>query len=390
MVVFNDYTLDPRVRREAEALIERGHTVDCVCLCRERITQLRGVRLFYPSRKRYRGSNLFWLLLGYVRFFGYALFKVTIRHLREPYDVLQVHTMPDFLIFTAVIPKLLGAKVVLDMHDLMPEVYVAKYGSRHWKWMVPVLRWIERASVAFADRAIAVHKPHLDIIVEHGNPREKFSIVLNAPDHRIFVRQARPRARGREFRLIYHGTTPRRAGLDIAIRAVERARRHIPNLRLQIVGRSESLKSILALVNELELADCVQFSPCVPVEELPGIIGQADVGIVPYTADVFTQYVLPTKLLEYAALGIPAIVSRLRTVEAYFDARMVAYVEPGNVDELAEKIVLLYRNPDIAARLSAHAARFADSHTWRQQRETYYKLMDSLLPARPVLAKAKG
>ena len=50
--------------------------------------------------------------------------------------------MPDFLIFTAVIPKLLGAKVVLDMHDLMPEVYMAKYGPRHWKWMVPVLRWL--------------------------------------------------------------------------------------------------------------------------------------------------------------------------------------------------------------------------------------------------------
>jgi glycosyltransferase involved in cell wall biosynthesis len=390
MVVFNDYTLDPRVRREAEALIERGDTVDCVCLCRERIKQLRGVRLFYPPRQRYRGSNFFWLLLGYVRFFWYALFNVTIGHLRERYDVVQAHTMPDFLIFTAVIPKLLGAKVVLDMHDLMPEVYVAKYGPRHWKWMVPVLKWIERGSVAFADRAIAVHKPHLDILVEHGNPREKFSIVLNAPDHRIFVRQAHQRARGGEFRLIYHGSTPRRAGLDIAIRAVERARQHIPNLRLHIVGRSESLESILALVNELDLADCVQFSPCVPVEELPGIIGQADVGIVPYTADAFTQYVLPTKLLEYAAIGIPSIVSRLRTVEAYFDSHTVMYFEPGNVEELAEKIVLLYRNPDFAALLAERATRFANSHNWHQQRETYYELMDSLLPERPVIAKAKG
>src|SRR5262249_22204496 len=241
------------------------------------------------------------------------------------------------LIFTAIIPKLLGAKVVLDMHDLMPEVYVAKYGAGHWKWMVPVLRWIERASIAFADRAIAVHKPHLDIIVEHGNPREKFAIVLNAPDHRIFVRRARPRQRGNEFRLIYHGTTPRRGGLDIAIQAVERARRQIPNIRLHVVGKSESLQPIVALVNQLNMADCVTFSPCVPVEELPGIIGQADVGIVPYMADAFTQYVLPTKLLEYAALGVPAIVSRLRTVETYFDSHMVAFFEPGNVDELAEK-----------------------------------------------------
>jgi glycosyltransferase involved in cell wall biosynthesis len=144
------------------------------------------------------------------------------------------------------------------------------------------------------------------------------------------------------------------------------------------------------LTKELNISDCVEFTPTVPVDQLPDIIGQADAGLVPYMADAFTQYVLPVKLLEYAAIGLPAIVSRLRTVEEYFDSRMVAYFTPGNVEELAEKIVLLHRNPDLAAQIAAHAARFTKTCNWPQQREIYYGLIDSLLGMSPVSFKAKG
>jgi glycosyltransferase involved in cell wall biosynthesis len=388
MVVFNNYVSDPRVRREAEALIERGDTVDCICLCPENITKLNGVRLFYVSGSRYKGANPFRLIAGYILFFLYAFFKVSIQHLRAPYDVVQAHTMPDFLIFTALVPKMLGAKLVLDMHDLMPEVYVAKFGPGSSKLMLRLIYWVERLSVNFADKAIAVHKPHLDILVKHGNPRAKFSIVLNVPDHRIFTRRPRTESNDGKFRLIYHGTIPKRAGLEMTLRALARARKSIPNLHFEIIGSGEGVDAMLRLAKELKLEDCVELTETVRVEKLPAMIVQADVGIVPYTADAFTQYVLPTKLLEYAALGVPAIVSRLPTVEAYFDSDMVAYFEPGNEIELAEQIVRLYRNPQLAAELAVNATRFTEENNWPQQREIYYRLVDSLLPVRPFCVNA--
>jgi glycosyltransferase involved in cell wall biosynthesis len=387
MVVFNGYVSDSRVRREAEALVERGDSVDCICLSPRKTTHLAGVRLFSLASAKYYGANRLFLLMRYVQFFCYAFVKLSIEHLRNPYDIVQAHTMPDFLIFTAVIPKLLGAKLVLDMHDLMPELYVAKYGRSRSKWLVAFIKWMEKRSVAFADRAIAVHKPHLDVIVEHGNPRAKFSLLLNVPDDRIFTRRTRPKPREKEFRLLYHGTIPKRAGLDVALRAVARARREVPNLRFQILGRGECANDLRALANELNLTDCVEWTGGVPVEKLPAIINRADVGVVPYTADAFTRYVLPTKLMEYVATGLPAIVSRLPSVEAYFDPEMVAYFEPGNDAELAAQIVKLYRNPELAERYASNAERFTEIYNWPQQKQVYFRLVDSLVPSQRFAVK---
>lgn len=388
MVLFNDYVMDPRVRREAEALIERGDSVDCVCLSEKGINELNGVRLFFLSGAKYRGTNSLMLFVRYIQFFCYAFFKISYEHLRKPYDIVQAHTMPDFLMFTALVPKILGAKLVLDIHDLMPELYVSKYGSSRSTWMFAFFRWIEKRSVAFADRAIAVHRPHLDVLVEHGNPRAKFSVLLNVPDHRVFTRQARIKPRGDDFILLYHGTIPRRAGLHVALRALVRVREEIPNVRFRILGRGESMEELRVLAAQLNVSDIVDWIPTVPIEELPAIIKEADIGIVPYTADAFTRYVLPTKLLEYVAIGVPTVVSRLASVEAYFDSSMVAYFEPGNDVELAEQILNLYRNPELGARLASRAFDFTNTYNWAQQRQVYFGLIDSLLPARRFLVNA--
>jgi glycosyltransferase involved in cell wall biosynthesis len=390
MVVFNNYVMDPRVRREAEALAERGDSVDCVCLSQGDVKELNGVRLFYLTARKYRGNSLLFLLLQYIQFFCYAFIKISIEHLRKPYHIVQAHTMPDFLIFAGLIPKLLGAKLVLDLHDLMPELYIAKWGSDRRTWMITFITWIEKRSVAFADRTIAVSKPHLDALVAHGNPREKFSIVLNVPDHRIFTRRKRVNTNEGRFTLFYHGLVPKRAGLDVALRALIRVREEIPGVRLKIRGHGECVEELRALTEEMGLAQIVEWLPVVPIEQLPSIFAEVDVGVVPYTVDAFTRYVLPTKLLEYAATGVPALVTCLPAVEAYFDSGMVAYFESGNDLDLAEKILTLYRNPALRQQMALRALHFTQKYNWPQQRQVYFGLIDSLVSDRRVLVKANS
>ena len=390
MVLFNNYVMDPRVRREAEALAERGDSVDCVCLGQGHLKELNGVTLFYLTSIKYRGNSLFFLLLQYIRFFCYAFIKISIEHLRKPYQIVQAHTMPDFLIFAGLVPKLLGAKLVLDLHDLMPELYISKWGSDRSTWMITFIKWMEKRSVAFADRTIAVSKPHLDALVSHGNPREKFSIVLNVPDHRIFTRRKRVKTGKGRFTLFYHGTVPKRAGLDVALRALARVREEIPGVRLKIRGHGESVKEFRALTAEMGLAEIVEWLPVVPIEQLPSIFAEVDVGVVPYVVDAFTRYVLPTKLLEYAATGVPTLITRLPAVEAYFDSSMVAYFESGNDLDLAEQILNLYRNPGVREQMAVRALRFTEKHNWSNQRQVYFGLIDSLLPNRRALVKANS
>ena len=392
MVVFNEYSSDPRVRREAESLAERGDTVDCICLQDpgDKTRRLRGVTL-YAITGKYRGLKRIGHLAAYFRFFCFAFLKITLLHLRRPYEIVQVHTMPDFLVFTTLVPKLLGAKIILDIHDLMPELYMAKFGGTYRDWMVRCIVWMEKRSVAFADRTIAVHEPHLNILVRHGNPREKFSVLLNVPDHRIFVRPALVPSKSARFRLVYHGTVPDRdrAGLALALRAIARVRSEIPGLEFRIIGDGNGMDRLRSLAEELNLADCIEFIPAVPVEQLPPMLDGAAAGIVPYAADTFTHHVLPTKLLEYAALRIPAIVSRLRAIEHHFDDEMVGYFEPGNETELADQILSFYRNPEMATGLASKASQFTDRYQWQQHREVYFRLIDSLAPSSPhVLSNA--
>jgi glycosyltransferase involved in cell wall biosynthesis len=382
MVAYTHYPTDSRVRREAEALAERGDTVDFICLGSENDKKseiYNGVRLIKICLNRYRGSNPIMYMASYLQFFFAAAFKLTRLQLKNHYQLIQVHTMPDFMVFTALIPKLLGAKVLLDVHDLMPELYKSKFKFADSHPLIRFITLIERLSIAFADRALAVHKPHLEALCSHGNPSGKFGILLNLPDMKIFSKRF-PKPKKSNFELVYHGTVSKRHGLEIAIRAVAVLKGKIPRLKLKIIGDGDDIPRLIKLVNELNLHEYVEISKgMLPLEELVPKIQEADVGIVPILFDDFTKYMLPVKLLEYVALKKPVICSRTETIKAYFDDSMVQYFSPGNIDELADRIYFLYKNAHRRAELSANADKFNKKYNWASQKKTYYQIIDKLI-----------
>ena len=386
MVAYTHYQTDSRVRREAEALVERGDTVDFICLDNgnEKNPEFyHGVRLLKVPIGRYRGSDATMYLASYLQFFLAASIKLAKLQLKNSYQVIQVHTMPDFMVFVAIIPKLLGAKILIDVHDLMPELYQSKFGFTEEHLFIRFITWIERLSIGFANRAIAVHKPHFEALCLHGNPSEKFILVHNLADMKIFARETDRQIRNESsFELIYHGTVSKRHGLDVAVRAVSALHGKIEGLKLSIIGDGDDIPHINALVKELNVGDLVHISQgMIPLDEVVCQIRSADVGIVPILYNNFTKYMLPVKLLEYVAVGKPVICSRTETIETYFDDSMVQYFSPGNVTELAENILFLYQNPDRRSELIENANQFNRAYNWEKQKLDYYDLIDSLLEA---------
>jgi glycosyltransferase involved in cell wall biosynthesis len=380
MVAFTDFATDARVRREAEALAERGDTVDVICLRGEgKGPDLQNIRTHGLSKFRYRGSNPLGYIAQYALFLVYATLVVGALHLRRRYHVVQVHTMPDFMVFSAIVPKLLGAKVILDVHDLSPQLYQSKFNLSESSPPIRLLTWVERQSIAFADAAIAVHEPHLVELVRHGNPRRKFAVVMNAADPSMFP--TRTEAAPKDgFRLVYHGTISQRHGLEVAVRAVAKAREEIDALEFLVLGDGDDVDRIARLVRELDVqANVTVRRGFVPIEQLAHVLADADVGVVPIYDDAFTRFMLPVKLLEYAALGIPAICTSTETIRAYFDDTMVRFVAPGDAGDLAAAIVELYRDPARRQRLSYGARLFDERHGWGAERSRYYKLIDSLV-----------
>ena len=383
MVAFAYYATDPRTSRQSDALIHRGDEVDVVCLKEAAEGMMRnhaGVKLFPISGRKYRGDSNAAYLLKYCSFFVRAFFLLTFLFFKKRYEIIQVHTLPDFLVFAAVVPKLFGAKIILDVHELMPELYSSKFGISEQHPLVKFITWVERRSIDFADKAIAVHLPHREVLVRHGNPLQKFSISLNLPDPQIFTcRQNPPRPGDGKFRLIYHGTIARRNGLEVVFRALRTAREALPTLEFYVMGEGDDLERLKGIVKALQLVDCVNFAGRVPLKEIPSRIIQAHLGIVPIIYDAFTRYMLPVKLMEYVRLGIPVIASRTETMLVYFDETMVRYFQPGNELELAHHIVDLYQNPQKRELLALSAEKFNKQFSWEIQKKEYYDLIDSLL-----------
>lgn len=382
IVVHALYPADPRVRRQAEALIRGGHRVDIFCLrgsgqvADEELDRLRIVRL--PVHRAFAG---FVGHLGeYLAFAGMAALRLAREHRRRRYQLVQVATVPDFLVFAAAPLKLSGVPLLLDLHEDMPEFFRDRFAGAALRPLLPLVSGAARASAAVADELITVHEPLRQLSIRRGVPPEKISVVMNSADPRLFDPSRHPRRpfmEDGELRLIHHSNLQRIYGLEVLIEAVARIGQSLP-LRVDIYGDGPYRPELEAAVARTGTADRVHLNGFVPIEDLPGLIAGADVGVVPTLPEPYLQFSLSTKLLEYAAMGITIVASDLATVRAHFTAEAIRYVPGGDPEALATAIRELAADPVAAARFGAEAHRQAAAYGWEVQAARYLEIVERL------------
>jgi glycosyltransferase involved in cell wall biosynthesis len=386
MIVFAPYPLgETRVQREAEALLRDGYEVDVICIRLPgelAVDEYKGVKI-YREKHRFpiplsKKSAIGEKFLKYLYFFLSAFFRVTQLHFRKHYSTIQVHNLPDFLVFCALVPKLLGVPILLDLHDLMPEFYAGRF-KQSSTFAARMIRWQERLACKFANHVITVSEHWRQALIQRGVPASKCSVIMNVADDQIFRppngshRLAQPQD---GFRLIYHGSIHKRYGLDLAVQAIDRIRHEIPEIHLSLIGKGEFLPSLQELIEKLQLQAYITIDPLRLAEELPDIICSCDLGVVPYRADAFTDGLLPTKLMEYAALGLPAVAARTTAIQAYFSDANTEFFEPGDVDDLSRCIIDLYHNPDRMAALARGSENFNQRYNWTKISKEYLSIID--------------
>lgn len=385
MVVHSFYPNDPRVRREAEALIEQGWIVDIICLlgAGERGQEPYGRGHIYRLPvSRNRGAGVATYLGEYASFFALASLRLASLHLRRRYDLVQVHNMPDFLVFTALLPRLLGSRVVLDIHDLVPELFAARFGGRDNHPFVRMTRWTERWSAAFADHVITVGEPFRRRLVSRSVSPEKLTVVMNSADPRLFSPEVAPAPRrDGAFNLVYHGGVFERYGIDLAIRAVAQVRDRIPGLQFRVFGAGEAIDSLAQLVIDLGLKDMVHLGGFIPIDQVPAHIAGADLGVVPYRQNAFTDMLYPTKAFEYIVMGIPVILSRTSAMSELFGDIPDLFFKAEDVDSLAAHLLDLYGSPERRRRLLDAEHRAYAPYAWEAQRCKYVSLVKHLTMA---------
>jgi glycosyltransferase involved in cell wall biosynthesis len=386
MIVHAYYEEDPRVRREAEALVAAGWEVDVLGLRRAgegSTAVVAGVNLHRLPVGRHQGAGLFVYLAEYGAFLFRALWAATRAHRRRHYALVEVHSLPDYLVFAALPLKLAGVPVLLDLHEAMPEFFRSRFPKAANPISYRLLRLQERLSIAFANEVMTVNEPLAERLRGFGVKPDRLTVILNSPDLGIFNPAAYPTrkfmADGR-LRIVYTGALTPTYELDVVLRAVAELARLRPKLPLTATfyGRGDALPALEALAAELGIADRVDFPGRIPIEDVPRAVAEGDIGVAPTRLDPFTGMSLSTKLLEYAAMGKPVVASRLPTVERYFAPDTLSVYEPGDPESLAATILGLVDDaPGRRTRVDRTRQR-VDELSWARQAETYKSVVDRL------------
>jgi glycosyltransferase involved in cell wall biosynthesis len=395
MVVHAYYEGDARVRRYAESLAAAGHRVEVLALrgqgkpARE---ELRGVAVHRLPLSRRRGGTLRYLF-EYVWFT--LLCGLVLSWRARRYDVVHVHNMPDFLVFAALLPRLFGRVVLLDVHDLMPEVYCSKFKTsvRHpGIWPIRVQEWL---SHRFASACCFATERFRRGAIERGTVRESRSIaVMNAADTTLFDRRRFPwqGPSPGEFVMLYLGTVSHRHGVDQCVRVLPLARQRVPGIRLVIHAKlseaeGKPMQELQDLAAELGVADLVDIRPPLPLQDVPAAMSRASVGVFTPHLDVHIDMALSLKVPEFVAMGVPVVAVRTSIMTSLFREDEVAMFADGDLPAFADWLARLHAEPDLGRQMAARAARFTREHAWENEFAGYVRLLERQL-GRPLAPPA--
>jgi glycosyltransferase involved in cell wall biosynthesis len=390
VLLFSHYPADPRPKRAAEALAAQGVNVDIICLrdddsepARETYGTINVTRI---QLKRQRGSKL-----GYVGQYAVfvlaSFFNLASRSLTRRYDLVHVHNMPDVLVFSAIVPKLLGAKVVLDLHDPMPELMQTIFKLPEESSSVVVLKHLEKWSIRFADLVLTVNLACKGIYSSRSCQPDKIKVVINSPDQEVF-RFQRSRVhdvngnRGngsRPFVILYHGSLVHRNGFDLAVQSLEKVRETIQSVRLRVCGKRTSFfEDVMKSAEQRGLDTYVEYLGVRNLPEIVEAIEHCDLGIIPNHRNVFTEINTPTRIFEYLALAKPVIAPRTKGIQDYFGDNDLIFFKVGDADDLARKIEFAYSHPVEVSQTVKRGQEIYLSHTWNRERLTLLSSISEL------------
>jgi glycosyltransferase involved in cell wall biosynthesis len=381
MLVHNSYETDNRVRRYAEALAKRGDQVDVIALAggsvplgSEEICGVMVHRIQHRVRNERGKWTYAWRLL---RFLLASSVFLTRRNHQVRYDIIHVHNLPDFLVFAAWYPKMTGARIILDIHDIVPELFANKFDSKSNSMYVSLLKFVEKAAAAFADFVIVSNHLWHKKLISRSVPREKCGVFLNHVDPSLFYPRPRTRTDDKVI-ILFPGSFQWHQGLDIAIEAFALVHKRVPNAEFHIYGGGDEKSDLEALADRLELNHSVKFCGSVSLEDIADVISNADIGVVPKRADSFGNEAYSTKIMEFMSQGVPVVLSRTKIDNFYFDDSVVRFFKSGDAQALAVAMLELIENQPLRNSLVAAGLKYVDLHSWDRRKTEYLELVDGL------------
>jgi glycosyltransferase involved in cell wall biosynthesis len=382
MLAYSFYESDMRILRYATALVERGDTVDVIALRRPGIPAfevVQGVSVYRVQPRERNERGWYDYLIRVMRFMLVSAFMLSRKHIAKPYDVIHVHSVPDFLVFASFVPKLFGATVILDIHDILPEFFCSKFGASQHSLKFKLLLLAERLACRFSDHVIVANDLWHDRLVSRSVRPGHCTAIINYPDAQVFYPRDKKAASEGKFLITYPGTLNAHQGLDVAIRAVAEIKDEMPEVEFHIYGEGPAKTSLIELTQQLALSQHVIFHEFMPCQQIAEVMSHSDLAVVPKRASsAFGNEAMSTKIMEFMSLGIPVIASRTKVDTFYHDDSRVSFFESENPSDLANSIRLMRKDQELRGRLACNATEYIKHNNWQEKKLIYLQLTDDL------------
>ncbi|MCL5029851.1 MAG: glycosyltransferase [Bacteroidetes bacterium] len=380
MLAYAQYYDDARIKGYVNILLEKNFKVDVICLedkfSKKDLSKKNNLNIYFVQKK-YQGNSKILYLLNYFLFFFKATMLVIFKYFQKRYNFIHVNNQPDFLVSCALIPKIFGAKIILDMHDIMIAALIAKFNSTTKSFLFKLTKLQTKLSVHLSDYLFCSDDSQKEYLELNGIKKKNFFVFLNLPDkNKFFERNALPA--NSHLKFVYHGTASHRLGLDLAIEAIERASKSI-DVTFTIIGAiGEQKNELINLCRQKGiLNNLIIFKEPIPVEELQKELEKYDAGLISNRRSILSEFcMLPVKLMEYTAIGIPSIAPRLKVIQRYFDDEMVSYFNPDDVFDLTNTIIRM-SNKEYRDQIVRNSKRFLNKYPWDIQVNNYLKIVES-------------
>lgn len=375
VVAYTTFSTDTRVQKEAYAAKEAGYDLDIYTLNDSSVSDYNIFNFIRSNIVQYKGHSKFNYIFSYFKFFVYCLFSLSWNYPKHKYKYIHVHNMPNFLVFSAVIPKLFGSKVLLDIHDLMPEIFAVKFKLPITHPLIKMLNLEERLSATFANEIIATNKFHVKRFKANGIMNKNITEVVNVADEEIFYPPKVKNYEQEKLIIAYPSTLAKRLGIDSLIEAVELLKNRNILCLLKIYGDGEYRIQISNMIEEKELNEYIELSSSfVSLEKLSQELDNALIGVIPLPSNLSNDIAMPVKIYEFFAKKICVVATDLHLLKECFNSSVLFYQE-SNSKDLADKIEYLYHNREILKDYAEKGYTKFSNRTWDFYKERYKSLL---------------
>ncbi|MGH7629381.1 MAG: glycosyltransferase family 4 protein [Gemmatimonadales bacterium] len=338
-------------------LAERGHRVRLVCSGWPGAPARAGIRGIEVTRTG--GRHTFALL-------GRGAVRRALGAQRPDVLVEDINKLPLMLAgltdapFCAIVPHLFGTTAFQEAN-----------------WPMAATVWLGERPLALAYRRAGFHaisESTRDDLVARGVRPERIRVIHPGVDSRgLTPGPAGARAVAPQF--VYVGRLKRYKGVDVALRALARARRTRPDLTLDIAGSGTYRPALESLARELGVTDAVRFLGFVSEADKIALFRRSWAHLFPSPKEGWG-----ITIVEAGACGTPSLASDSPGLRDSVQHEQTGYlVRHGDAGALAERMLELAADPALVERLGAGARRFAEAHTWERSADETERHLNDLV-----------